>query len=190
LDRRHSTIQRSPETILKNWYRPVRLKTGKIRELPPPPEGSREFAVKFLEWLRARKNYSPNSLHRYLIGLRKILAWLAMHGKTVEEMTYEDYLRMCSDFNEQKLPENVKTLLRYLHEVTDDERYLKLYSKIRVKEKKARMVDVLNEEQVQSLIVACSKVELNPVLGGSLNKASITYLLLSNMRSLLTTCLT
>jgi len=33
LDRRHSTIQRSPETILENWYRPVRLKTGRIKEL-------------------------------------------------------------------------------------------------------------------------------------------------------------
>ncbi|RLF01390.1 MAG: hypothetical protein DRK00_11540, partial [Thermoprotei archaeon] len=70
MDRRHTTIQRSPETTLENWYRPVRLKTGKVKELPPPPEGSREFAIKFLEWLRARKSYFPNSLHKYLIGLR------------------------------------------------------------------------------------------------------------------------
>ena len=49
MDRRHSMIQRSPETILENWYRPVRLKTGRIKELPPPPEGSREVAIKFLE---------------------------------------------------------------------------------------------------------------------------------------------
>jgi len=159
LNRRHSTIQRSPETILENWYRPVRLKTGRIKELPPPPEGSREFAIKFLEWLRARKSYSPNSLHRYLIGLRKIVSWLAMHGKNIEEMTYDDYIKMHSDFNEQKLPENVKLVLRYLYELTDDERYLKLYSKIRVKEKKARMVDVLNEEEVQRLIEACSKID-------------------------------
>ncbi len=159
MDRRHSTIQRSPETILENWYRPVKLKTRKIRELPPPPEGSREFAIKFLEWLRARKSYSPNSLHRYLIGLRKIVSWLAIHGKSIEEMTYDDYIKMHSDLSEQKLPENVKLVLRYLYELTDDERYLKLYSKIRVKEKKARMVDVLNEEEVQRLIEACSKID-------------------------------
>ena len=73
LDRRHTTIQRSPETILENWYRPIKLKTGKIKELPPPPDGSKEFAVKFLEWLKSRRDYSPNSLHRYLIALRKIL---------------------------------------------------------------------------------------------------------------------
>ena len=81
-----------------------------------------------------------------------------MHGKSLEEMTYDDYIKMHSDFSEQKLPESVKLVLRYLYELTDDERYLKLYSKIRVKEKKARMVDVLNEEQVQRLIDACSRI--------------------------------
>jgi len=159
LRRRYPTIERTPMTILKNWYRPIKLKSGRLRELPPPPDGSKEFAVKFLEWLKSRKDYSPNSLHRYLVGLREILAWLAIHGKTVVEMTYEDYLRMHSDFNEQKLPENIKMLLKYLYEVTDDEKYLRLYSKIKVKEKKAKMVDVPNEGQVQRLIKVCGKID-------------------------------
>ena len=159
MNRRHTTIQRSPETILENWYKPIKLKTGKIKELPPPPGGSKEFAVKFLEWLKSRRDYSPNSLHRYLIALRKILSWLNVHGKSLEEMTYEDYLRMYSDLNEQKLPENVKLILKYLYELTDDEKYLKLYNKIRVKEKKQTMIDVLNEDQVQRLIEACSKID-------------------------------
>lgn len=82
-----------------------------------------------------------------------------MRGKSIKEMSYDDYIKMHSDFNEQKLPENVKLVLGYLYVFTDDERYLKLYSKIRVKEKKDRMVDVLDEEEVQRLIEACSKID-------------------------------
>jgi len=159
LKKKHSTIEKTPETILKNWYKPIRLKTGSIRELPPPPEESREFTIKFLEWLRTRREYSPNSLHRYLVTLRKVVSWLGVQGKSLENMTYEDYLEMYSDLREQKLPETLKLVLKYLYFIAENEKYLKLYGKIKVKEKKARMVDVLSEDQVYRLFEACSRID-------------------------------
>jgi len=53
-----------------------------------------------------------------------------VHGKSLEEMTYEDYLRVHSDLNGRKLPENAKLILKYLYELTDGEKHLKLYNKI------------------------------------------------------------
>ncbi|RLE92233.1 MAG: hypothetical protein DRN04_10880 [Thermoprotei archaeon] len=115
--------------------------------------------MKFVEWLRSRKEYSPNTLHKYLVALRKILSWLAVHGRTLEEMTYEDYLKMTSELNNRKIPENLKLILKFLWLTTEDERYMKLYQKVKVPVDKGKAVDVLTEEQVSRLIEACGQVD-------------------------------
>jgi len=67
----HSTIERNPETLLKNWMEPIETRTGEV--LPPPPPESKREAERFLAWLRARKSYSSNTLHRYLVEFRKLM---------------------------------------------------------------------------------------------------------------------
>ncbi len=155
--RRHPTIERSPRSILENWYRPVKLRNGLILY---PPEGSKERAEKFLKWLMSRREYSPNTLHRYLITFRIVISWLhARKSKSLENMTYEDYLQLMSEIGDRKIPETVKLYLKYLYDIMDDERYLRLYSKIKVPVRKTRPPEILSREQIFRLIEACNQVD-------------------------------
>jgi len=144
-------------TILKNWYRPIKLRNGLILH---PPKGSKEKAEKFLEWLMSRREYSPNTLHRYMLTLRFVISWLYMRkAKWLEDINYSDYMEMQSELGDQKISEIIKLYLKYLYEMTDDERYIKLYSKIKVPMKKSKPPEILTKEQILRLIEACGQVD-------------------------------
>ena len=72
-------MQRDPYTIIMNWgKRPIKLRSGRV--LPPPSKKSKSLALKFLEWLRTKREYSQNTMHRYLVSFRKIVSWAEMWG--------------------------------------------------------------------------------------------------------------
>jgi len=127
------------------------LRSGEV--LPPPPPESKTEAEKFLAWLRARKEYSDNTLHRYLAEFRKLYALAAQMGKQVRELGYEGYLRV-RERVDAKVP---KLYLKYLYEVTGDESYMKLYSRLRVPNRKQALPEVLTKEQVERLLEECGR---------------------------------
>ncbi|RLE69716.1 MAG: hypothetical protein DRJ43_03605, partial [Thermoprotei archaeon] len=124
---RHSTIQRRPESLLENWCELIKLKNGLT--LRAPGELRRE-AEKFLAWLRSRRSYSPNSLHRYILEFRKLCAYMALRGRHPRQLAFDDYMEMRSA-GVVRTPEVVKLYLKFLYEATEDERYMRLYKKIR-----------------------------------------------------------
>jgi len=153
---RHSTIQRDPNTLLKNWSRKeIRTKSGRI--LPPPSEGSKELAQNFLNWLRLR-GVSPNSAHRYLITLRKVISWCEMWGKTIYDITYDDLLKIINELHESNIIPIIKLILKFLHELSEDEKFMEIYQKLKTPKKRRKLPDVLTEEEIQKLIKACAKL--------------------------------
>jgi len=155
---RHSTIDRAPEAVLERWDRPVRLRSGLV--LHPPPDLKTE-AERFLAWLRSRRDYSGNSLHRYMVEFRKLCAYMAEYrGRGPREMTYEDYVEMRAR-DVVKFPEVVKLYLKFLYEVTGDEGYRRLYERIRVPKARQRLPDVLAREQVERLLEECGREGLD-----------------------------
>jgi len=142
LTKRHPTIQRDPNTLLKNWSRPIRLKNGRV--LPPPSEQSKELAIEFINWLKSQKAHSPNTLHRYLITFRKIIAWAEMWDKGIDRLSYNDWLKIINEFSEDGLIHVVvKIILKWLYHTTSKEDYLKVYRLIRTPRPKQYMPDIL-----------------------------------------------
>jgi len=80
-----STIERDPETLLANRFEPIEARSGKV--LPPLPEESKAEAEEFLAWLQARRSYSNNTLHRYLVESRKLCSLAALKlNKSLREL--------------------------------------------------------------------------------------------------------
>ena len=153
---RHSTIQRDPNTLLRNWSRKmIRTKSGRV--LPPPSEKSREIAVQFLNWLKVR-GVSENTQHRYLITLRKIISWCEMWSKTIYDITYDDLLKIINELHESNIIPIIKLILKFLHELSEDEKFMEIYQKLKTPKKRRKLPDVLTEEEVQKLIKACAKL--------------------------------
>ena len=141
---RHSTILRKPETLLRDW------------------SFFRDEASGFLAWLRAKgakggKPYSNNTLHRYMCEFRKLCRLMHERGLSLRELSYRLYMELKAR-GSVKFPEVVKLYLRYLYELTEDERYLKLYQKIRVPIKKNSLAEVLTKDQLSQLLDACGRV--------------------------------
>lgn len=155
---RHTTIDRVPETLLENWLTPI--KAGPLQGLRPSPE-SRSEAAKFLAWLRSRGEYSGNSLHTYLAEFRRLCAFMAARGKGPRQLTYEDYMDLMASAGSTKAPMVVKLYLKFLYEVTGDERWRRLYERIRVPRRRKRLPDVLTREQVQRLLEECGREGLD-----------------------------
>jgi len=142
-----------------NWSRrEIRMRNGRV--LPPPSPKSKKLAIEFLEWLRSQKVYSDNTLHRYLIDFRKIISWCEMWDKNIYNLTYEDWLKIIEEIpGTDRIHVIVKLILKWLYYKTEDEKYMKIYQKIRVPRPKLPSPDILSEEQVQRLIEACSKID-------------------------------
>jgi integrase len=147
---RHSTVDRTPETVLEHWYTPLKL-NGQL--LPPPPPETKSEAEKFLAWLKARRSYSGNTLHWYMVAFRQLCCLAAVKlKKSPRELTYEDYLEL-----RPKYPEPVRLYFRFLWEVTGDERYKRVYERIRAPQKKKRLPEALSREQVEKLLEECGR---------------------------------
>mgnify|MGYP005649541543 CR=1 FL=1 len=145
---------------MRNWSRKlIKLKSGRV--LPPPSEASKKWALNFLEWLKSKKYHSPNTLHRYLTVLRKIISWAEMWDKSIENLTYEDWLKIINEFGESddQIQVVVKLVLKYLYEITDNEEYMKNYKKIRVQRKRRILPCVLTESDVFRLVESCGRID-------------------------------
>jgi integrase/ribosomal protein L40E len=134
---RQATLLHDPEGYLERW----------------PPELHREEVEKFYAWLKARKSYSPSSLWRYLVAFRKLLEKLGKHPR---EISLEDVLRLQPDESEAKV---LKLYLKFLAEITEDERWEKLYKRVRVPKPKRPLPEALTREQVEKLLEACGKID-------------------------------
>lgn len=115
-----------------------------------------------MSWLRSEgsrggSEYANNTLHKYLCEFRKLCEVMHELGKNPRELSYEIYLEIRSK-GIIRIPEVVKLYLRFLYETTEDEKYKKLYEKVRIPVKKNEMVEVLSREQVKKLINACGAV--------------------------------
>jgi integrase/ribosomal protein L40E len=134
---RQASLFRDPETYVANW----------------PQELYREEVEKFYVWLKARKAYSPNSLQRYLVAFRALLKRL---GKNPRELSLEDIFKLQPKPDEARV---LKLYLKFLIEITEDERYEKLYKKVRVQRLKESLPEVLSREQIEKLLEACGKID-------------------------------
>ncbi len=156
--RRHSTLNRDPNTLLRNWSkREIRLRNGRV--LPAPSEQSKQIAIEFVNWLRTRGDYADNSVFRYLITLRKIISWAELWEKTIFDLDYGDFIRIVNELHESDIQVVIKVILKFLYDKTEDIKFKRIYDKIKVTKKKRRMVDILNEEQIRSLIEACARID-------------------------------
>lgn len=129
------SLVHDPEKLLESW----------------PPELHKDEVEKFYSWLKARKAYSPNSLHRYLCSLKKIFESLGKHPR---EMVFEDVLKLQLGFDEAKV---LKLYLRFLIEVTEEERWEKLYKRVKVPQRKLGLPEALTREQVEKLLEECGR---------------------------------
>ena len=149
---RHSTIERRPESVLESWE-----EWGRERGAPPAFSEMKREAERFLAWLRAQRSYSPNSLHRYMVVFRRLCLELSREGLLPGQMSLEQYLWLRQRLGEQKLPEVVKLYAKYQLAVTGDERWERLYSKVRVPAKRQGLPQVLTQEQVRALLEECGR---------------------------------
>jgi len=134
---RQATLLPDPEGYLERW----------------PPELYREEVEKFYAWLKARKSYSPSSLQRYLVAFRKLLEKLGKHPR---DLALEDVLRLQPDESGAKV---LKLYLKFLAEITEDERWEKLYKRVRVPKPKRPLPEALSREQLERLLEAAGRVD-------------------------------
>jgi integrase/ribosomal protein L40E len=87
------------------------------------------------------------------VAFRKLLEGL---GKSPREITLEDVLRLQPDESEAKV---LKLYLKFLGEVTEDERWEKLYKRVRVPKPKRPLPEALTREQVERLLEACGRID-------------------------------
>jgi len=118
--------------------------------------------LKFLSWLKSKRTrggseYANNTLHKYMCEFRKLCEVMHELGRNPRELTYEFYLELRSK-RIIRIPEVVKLYLRFLYETGEDEKYKKLYEKVRIPVKKNEMVEILSKEPVERLINACGAV--------------------------------
>ena len=146
-----AVVVRNPEALLEHWCSPIELRTGEA--LPPPPEESKREAEAFLAWLQARRSYSVNTLHHYLAEFRKLCAASAQMGKSTRELSYEDCLRLRGLVE----PKVLKLYVKFLAEVTGEERYEKLYARVKVPSEKRSLPEALTREQVEKLLEECGR---------------------------------
>lgn len=86
---------------------------------------------------------------------------MSLRGKPVWDMELEDYITLRPK-RSKKFPEIVKLYLRCKMELakseSEEERYMKLYYKIKVPPKKDQLIEYLEPEEVKALIDACAKI--------------------------------
>lgn len=135
---KRSSLLHDPDGYLANW----------------PQDLYREEVEKFYAWLKARKAYSPNTLHRYLSTFKGLLERLGKHPR---EITYEDILKLRLDEASGKV---LKLYLKFLSEVEveKEEKWEKLYKRVRIPQGKKKLPEALTREQVEKLLEACGKV--------------------------------
>ena len=156
---RHPTIQRDPNTILMNWSRrQIKLRSSG-RVLPPPSEKSKSLALKFLEWLRSKREYSSNTIHRYMITFKKIASWIEMWNKDIYDLTYDDWIKIINDLYDAEIHLIVKIIVKFLYEMTNNTKFFDIYKKIKVPRRRKIVIQILSEDQVQKLIEVCSKID-------------------------------
>jgi integrase/ribosomal protein L40E len=134
---KQASLVADPEGYLERW----------------PPQLYKSEAEAFYAWLKARKSYAPNSLYRYLMCFKAILERLGRHPR---ELTYEDILKLQLRQGEAAA---LKLYLKFLAEVTEDERWEKLYKRVRVPRAKQPLPEALSREQVERLLVACGRID-------------------------------
>ncbi|MEM2617073.1 MAG: site-specific integrase [Thermofilaceae archaeon] len=139
-------LERNPLSLLENW-------NGAL------PETKKE-AEMFLAWLRARREYSDTSLYGYLVEFRKLCLHAAKLGKHPRELDYSELIEPVAT-GVIKIPAAIKLYLRYLWEVTGEERYEKLYKRFRLPRRKKRLPTVLTREQVEKLLDECAREGLD-----------------------------
>jgi integrase/ribosomal protein L40E len=134
---KHGGLLKSPDSYLERW----------------PPQLHREEALAFYRWLKSRRSYAENSLHRYMVAFKAILEKL---GKSPREVSYEDVLRLQLSSLETKV---LKLYVKFLAEVTEDPKWERLYRKLRVRHEKPKLPEVLSREQVEKLLEACGRID-------------------------------
>jgi len=154
---RHVTVDRVPETLLQHWLQPI--KAGPLAGLAPSEESKSE-AEKFLLWLRARREYSNNTLHVVLEEFRRFAAFLNSKGRGMRDFTYEDYIEFASKAGTSKTAVTVRLYLKFLYDITGDERYKRLIERVKVPRPKQKLPEALTQEQVQKLLDECGKESL------------------------------
>jgi integrase len=134
---KHASLLRDPDAYIAKW-----------------PEGLyREEVERFYAWLKGRRSYSPNSLARYLSAFKGLLGKLGKHPR---EISLEDVLRLQPSPDEARA---LKLYLKFLSEVTEDERWEKLYKRVRVPKPKRPLPEALTREQVERLLEACGRID-------------------------------
>ena len=137
----HGGLSKSPTAYLERW----------------PPQLYKDEALAFYRWLKSRRSYAENSLHRYMVAFKSILEKL---GKSPREITYEDVLRLQLSSLESKI---LKLYIKFLSEISEDpreaEKWERLYRKLRVRHEKPKLPEVLSREQVEKLLEACGKID-------------------------------
>ncbi|MEM1909709.1 MAG: tyrosine-type recombinase/integrase [Thermofilaceae archaeon] len=152
----HATVERDPEALLQNWLQPIRA--GSLAGLAPSSESKAE-AEKFLQWLKARKEYANNTLHVFLEEFRRFAAFLNAKGKGTRDFTYEDYIEFSSKAT-RKTATAIRLYLKFLYDITGDARYKGLLEKVKTPRSKQRPPEVLTQEQVQRLLEECGRESL------------------------------
>lgn len=93
-------------------------------------------------------------MHRYLAEFKKLCALAAPMRKPPRELGYEDYLRLRGRVEAMV----IKLYLKFLHEVTCDEKYEKLYACVRVPSLKQALPEELTRGQVEIMPIAVRKI--------------------------------
>ena len=148
---KHTTIVRRPESILESWER-----FGRENNAPAEFFGYREWGEKFLAWLRARREYSGNSLHRYMVDFRKLMLFLAREGVAPEDYSLQVHAKAVARrvVTEPAVP---KLFARFLWETLDKPEYERLYHRIKARKNRKRLPEVLSRAQVERLFSAAVK---------------------------------
>ncbi|MEM4847616.1 MAG: tyrosine-type recombinase/integrase [Thermosphaera sp.] len=152
----HVSTPRDPETLLQHWLQPI--KAGSLAGLAPSEESKSE-AEKFLQWLKARKEYASTTLHVILEEFRRFAAFLNSKGRGTRDFTYEDYIEFSSNVT-RKTATALRLYLKFLYDITGDARYKGLLERIKLPRPKRRLPETLTREQVEKLLEECGRESL------------------------------
>ncbi|RLE65681.1 MAG: hypothetical protein DRJ47_04370 [Thermoprotei archaeon] len=120
----------------------------------------------FMSWL-ANQGLRPSTRYRYAGIIGYFLAWLSSRNIKISDLKVKDIDLYLSSVHGKGLKHStvhwyvvgVKKLLRYLYYITDDEKYKKLYKKIKTPRLNKSLPEILSPEEVLKIITNFSSLK-------------------------------
>ena len=124
-----------------------------------------DLLVAFEEWL-ASQGIRTSTRYRYAEVVGRFLGWLQINNYSIENLSIINVDKYISQIRRNlKIGTlhwyivGVKKILRYLYYITDNEKFKKLYEKVKIPRIKQSLPDILSKDEVSKILESFNNIK-------------------------------